>query len=32
MLPPNAPRLFYVVVDGVDGRISDRTLNVKLEK
>ena len=32
VLPPNAPRRFYVVVDGVDGRISDRTLNVKLEK
>ena len=32
MLPPNAPRSFSVVVDGVEGRISDRTLNVKLEK
>lgn len=32
MLPPNAPRSFSVVVDGVAGRISDRTLNVKLEK
>ena len=32
VLPPNAPRRFYVVVDGVDGRISDRTLDVKLEK
>ena len=32
MLPPNAPRSFSVVVDGVAGRISDRTINVKLEK
>lgn len=32
MLPPNAPRSFSVVVDGVNGRISDRTINVKLEK
>lgn len=32
MLPPNAPRSFSVVVDGVKGRISDRTINVKLEK
>ena len=32
MLPPNAPRGFSVVVDGVAGRISDRTINVKLEK
>ena len=32
MLPPNALRNFNVVVDGVGGRISDRTLNVKLEK
>ena len=32
MLPPNAPRSFNVVIDGVEGRISDRTLKVKLEK
>ena len=32
MLPPNAPRSFSVVVEGVEGRISDRTLKVKLEK
>lgn len=32
MLPPNAPCCFSVVVDGVKGRISDRTINVKLEK
>lgn len=32
MLPQNAPRSFSVVVDGVKGRISDRTINVKLEK
>ena len=32
MLPPDAPRSFRVVVDGVNGRISDRTINVKLEK
>ena len=32
MLPPNAPHSFSVVVDGVKGRISDRTINVKLEK
>lgn len=32
MLPPNAPHSFSVVVDGVEGRISDRTINVKLEK
>ena len=32
MLPPNAPRCFSVVVDGVAGRVSDRTINVKLEK
>ena len=32
MLPPNAPRNFSIVVDGVSGRVSDRTLNVKLEK
>lgn len=32
MLPPNAPRSFSVVVDGVKGRISDRTINVNLEK
>ncbi|MBO5865321.1 MAG: DUF1573 domain-containing protein [Bacteroidaceae bacterium] len=32
MLPSNASRSFNVVVSGVDGRISDRTLNVKLEK
>jgi hypothetical protein len=32
MLPSNAPRSFSVVVDGVKGRISDRTINVKLEK
>ena len=32
MLTPNAPHSFSVVVDGVKGRISDRTINVKLEK
>ena len=32
MLSPNAPRLFGVVVDGVAGRVSDRTIKVKLEK
>ena len=32
VVPPNAPRSFSVVVDGVNGRISDRTINVKLEK
>ena len=32
MLPPNAPHSFSVVVDGVKGGISDRTINVKLEK
>ena len=32
MLPPNVPRSFSVVVEGVEGRISDRTLKVKLEK
>ena len=32
MLPPDVPRCFKVVVDGLKGRISDRTLNVKLEK
>lgn len=32
MLPSDAPRIFHVVVDGVKGRVSDRTLNVKLEK
>ncbi len=32
MLPPDAPLSFKVVVDGVKCRISDRTLNVKLEK
>ena len=32
MLPPNAPCSFSVVVGGVKGRISDRTINVKLEK
>lgn len=32
MLPQNAPRSFSVVVDGVKGRISDRTINVNLEK
>lgn len=31
MLPSNAPRSFNVVIDGVEGRISDRTLKVKLE-
>ena len=31
-MPDNVPRLFSVIVDGVSGRISDRTLNVKLEK
>lgn len=31
-LPPDAPGSFKVVVDGVKCRISDRTLNVKLEK
>ena len=32
MLPPNAPRSFSVVVEGVEGRISDRTIKVKIEK
>ena len=32
MLPLDAPQLFSVVIDGVEGRISDRTLKVKLEK
>jgi hypothetical protein len=32
MLPPKTPRSFSVVVDGIEGRISDRTLKVKLEK
>ena len=32
MLPPDAPQLFNVVVDGVGGRISDRTIKVKIEK
>ena len=32
MLPPGAPRLFNVVVEGVGGRISDRTIKVKIEK
>ena len=32
MLPSKAPRSFSVVIDGVEGRISDRTLKVKLEK
>ena len=32
MLPPNAPRSFNVLVEGVEGRISDRILKVKLEK
>ena len=32
MLPPDVTRSFSVVVEGVEGRISDRTLNVKLEK
>lgn len=32
LLPHGAPRLFSLVVDGVEGRISDRTIKVKLEK
>ena len=32
MLPSNAPRSFSVVIEGIEGRISDRTLKVKLEK
>ncbi len=32
MLPDNAPRHFNVLVDGIGGRISDRTIKVKLEK
>ena len=32
MLPTDAPRLFGVVIEGVEGRISDRMLKVKLEK
>lgn len=32
MLPPDAPECFNIVVDGVSGRISDRTIKVKLEK
>ena len=32
MLQSKAPRSFSVVIDGVEGRISDRTLKVKLEK
>ena len=32
MLPSNAPRSFSVVIEGIEGRISDRILNVKLEK
>ena len=32
MLPDDAPQLFSVVVDGVAGRVSDRTIKVKLEK
>ena len=31
LLPPDAPALFNVVVDGVGGRISDRTIKVKIE-
>ena len=32
ILPADAPRLFNVVVDGVKGRITDRTIKVNLEK
>ena len=32
MLPQKAPSSFNLVVEGVEGRISDRTLKVKLEK
>lgn len=32
MLPPKAPRIFSVVVEGVEGRISDRTIKVKIVK